>query len=489
MRRLAVLLLLFPSLAAAQQPGALPYPEELYRQAHDRMAVITPPLNKGYALGLLLQRSAGRRIDESAAWSEEAFQVSQQMPEGSRRLFVQQMAIAAMSRVDADRALDMLSREDPASPDLLTSFNIGQGIATAGVFSSLLAKHGADIKPKLLEIANEMGAKGVYPYLAVEQLMYRGTAEDFAEVFKSTVSAYVHSKPAVTNEFEFVSFLKRAAPRLPVAIAKPASSQIAARIEKFAASDAPCNSNLRLYTDKGMVVLNCAERIIYEALPSLEEMDSGVAAKLRANHSVFRQLDGAKVQSFMPMANAPVTKKAAESQAEFDASMMLTDVAKTDPDKAADLADTLGNDFNRLNTTVLVAKQMVRTEPEKARAKLYQVLNEASEVDSSGGKLGTLISNVVEVAARLGDQTLFETSLRAAFAMAHDFAAANKNVRPELRSLYASNCYKAWSVTRLGAVFAPQLTLDLIPTLGDDEGEAYLLMTFAEALQRPPVLR
>jgi len=164
--------------------------------------------------------------------------------------------------------------------------------------------------------------------------------------------------------------------------------------------------------------------------------------------------------------------------------MMLHYMAKEDTDKAAQLAATLNDEKDRLNTMARIATEAATKEPQKARALMYQVLNEAANIDDVSWKL-TVTSNIAHAAVRLGDAALAESAIRTVFALAHDFGKAMRDRSSEQRVIYASNGYRAMIATRLGASFAPQLTLSLIPTIDDDECEAYLLMAFAEAIMRP----
>jgi hypothetical protein len=109
------------------------------------------------------------------------------------------------------------------------------------------------------------------------------------------------------------------------------------------------------------------------------------------------------------------------------------------------------------------------------------VLSDADKINFSSEKRTTLMSNISWVAAGLGDRALLQDSMQRAFASARETISKTKGAPPERRILLASNAYGLRSLATLAARSAPQPMRELIPTLGDNEAEAYLLTYFAEA--------
>jgi hypothetical protein len=473
---LAIVLLSLCVHAQSASPGI----DDLFRQSHDRFLRVASAENRAYGLAALLGRARSLPPSELASWAAEAYEASVALKPSGRKSYIQQVAIPFLGRADPDAALAMLLRQDPLPADALDIFNDPFGASAAQVFSAMLARHGSDAIPQLNVALQQLAEKGIYPYLALTPLMSRATPTQRTKLFQAALTAYLHSAPGITNDFEFVAFLKRAAP-LPKDVSRPAAAQILSRVEQFAAADVKCVSTLRVYSDKGMTVLNCAERIMYEALPALEKMDPQTAARLKAAHPLLEQATSAPVRLTMPMKDSAQTPQGQKSQMLFDTSIMLENMAPQETATAVAMADELPDEFSRLNTVVLIARDSSAQEAQKTRATLNSVLNEANKLDNSTGKRTTLFSNVAAVAAKIGDEALLQSSIRSAFASAQDLIASLQNASHERKLREAFSGYRLNSVTHLGATAAPELTLELIPTVGDDEAEAYLLMNFADA--------
>ena len=471
------------SLCASAQ-SASPYPNDLFRQAHDFFARVPAPDDRAYGLAELLMHAPNMPANELSSWAGEAYQASLTLKPSSRKSFIQQLSIQTIAHTDADAALALLLQQGPLSPDSLAIFNPGISLGDPArvVFRAMLARHGGDAIPQLTQAVETVASKGAYPYLALSALMAQAAPEQKAKLFQAALAAYTQSNPTIGNDFQFAMFLKSVAFQVPKQVARPAAMQIVERMEQFAAAGVPCDSTLRLYSDNGMTVLNCSDRIMYEALPALERLNPEAAAKLKTSHPVLQQATSSPDRLTMPMKNAPATPEAEKSQMLFDTSIMLEKIATQEPVKAAEIAGELPDEFERLNTTVLVARELAAADPERAKVMLNGILNQVGAIDnSSSNKRITLSSNIASVAAKLGDRALLQESIQRAFAAARENIANNKKASTERRILLASNCYGLRLVPSFAATAAPQLLLEVIPTLGDDEAEAYLLMYFAEA--------
>jgi hypothetical protein len=455
-------------------------PVDFVRQSHQHVQRITPVDNKGAALAALVELGMTLPyVEELGSWADEALRVSQQMQPSPLQLHVQEIAIAAIAPRNPDRALELLRKLDPFPPDAVMELDYAYSAATGRVFSSLLNRRGPSAIPSLLKTAALLGQKGLYPYGALEVLMQRSTSADSLKIFNEAVAAYAQSKPSVANELGFLTFVQRVSPRIPGGLVVDAAVQVSARMQLFTPSNPHCDTTLRLRTTSGNFTLNCGERLIYQALPVLQQLDPVSAAQLKAKYAVFQQLAATTVESRRIVGAKPQFQ---EQEAPSDASPnRAPDEPPVDTPQAA--TSQMSEVRTRLLKKVWAAGDLSGSDLAEAMRQLQEVLRDTEGIDSAADRI-SVYNAVAEASAKLGDLALVHDLMKKAFALARDYAASLRNIPSDDRRWIAANGYKLMLMVRLGARVDPQFTADLIPTLGNDEGEAYLLMSFTDELIR-----
>lgn len=484
MRRLSALLLLVVlavSVYAQQPPAAPANPDDLLRRVH-ALSVNLPPINRGWLLGVMLEKAMALRqpLPELGQWAEELFVLSLQLPLDKKNQ-AQRTAINAMTRVDADRALAMLNQMEIAPSTMPRS------MTAAMVFSAMLRQHGDAVMPDLIKAVNRLAAGGSYPYLAVSALMPRSTPEQRDVLFLNAVQSYSQSAPEMGNDSEFVTFFKGMARLVSPATAKATAPPIAVRLLRFAESDPVCQYNARYYSDKGVAVLECGDAVVWGALPSLRLLDPARADGVVANRRTLQQemLTPERPGSPIRMAKPGMTITSEQSVEGFDQANVVLQTARKDIDAAIKLLPTVTDEIRRLNALSLIAKEALEKHPDRARQLMKEV---AAKLPSAGDdpiwKL-TILTNIARVAEKLHDNSLVEQWLREAFVVGPKYIAASKEVDAERRLVRAYNGYHLDLITRSGARITPQLTLQLVDGIADEEARGYLLLAYADALAHP----
>jgi hypothetical protein len=460
-------------------------PEALLNRAYE-LSLNLPLEDRVALLSPLASGAAMRHLRSAEPWTADLFAVSKRLPPGVQREVLQCDALKAMARLNPEHALQLLGDLDQQMPaDELNYFSPHRSEAVAAVFDAFLARHGNPAP--LLSAARHLGDSGHYPYSALVPLLSRAQGDDADSLFKEASTYYSGSSISIVNEFDFMLLLRSPFSRVRHNLARDAAVEMAARLKRVAENPPSVASEYRIYTDKGLTVLdNPGERLIWQALPTLRTIDESVAESLGASRPALNQptLAGAKVRT--EMAFAKTENEAQRSmQVRGDAEIWMSGEARTKPKQAAKLGSAVTDPFVRVSTTAELAASTAPQDPIRAKALLKEAFGGVDEIEAVGQRLAAF-GHVGRVAVRLSEKPVFEQCLKAAFELVPASIAAYQKAPAETRRLLASNGYRLTPLVRLGAYEAPQATVAKIDTVPDDATKAYLLIEVANNLGVPP---
>ena len=497
----AVFALLLNSALCAQLAG----PEGRASSAATKNADLSPAslLRRAYALGsnlpmedhnLLLQSlveaSARLNIEETVPWANELFAASIALPPGPRRDLWQSTAIRAVARRNPEHALGLVNQMDQSpSSSAQAVFTNRRNTAVRDTFQMLLQEQGNAAIPAMQSCAQRLGDAGQYPYSAVIPLMMRSSPNQAVAQFKEAFDYYVRSAPSPANEIDFAALLSYISRMLPKEEVLKAANEYANRLQHYAESDPQNDVELRISTDKGTAVLeNPGDRLIWESLPQLRQIDPELADRLSRDRPALNQpaLTGANPQS-TPYSKARPPEDS-ESMARWDTLQSLKATAVQNPMQSAQLATTVSDTFTRTSALADAASKLATQDPGQARALLEQAIANLKNMNDRQEQITTISDSISKAAERLGDPALLEQILRTGFELGRQEIASRQSASPRYRQKSAESGYGLLPLAELGARVSPTFTLEQINGLRNDAAQAFLLVEMARNVvqARPP---
>lgn len=458
--------------------------ERLLQRAYTLSRSLDAPQRAALIATLLECPSCNQTNHEK--WAGELFAASLELPPGISRERDQDTAIGSMAAWNPLRALRLLNQMDAPSAAALQVFFNRRGRNVQAVFYQVLRSEGEKSLPLLRQSLQKQGISGYYPYSAAIPLLQHSSSQGDRELlFQEAVNFYQRSPATPANELDFLDFLRGAQRQMPSEEIQVAAAIFANRLQAYAAENTRSDFVLSLNTSQGRVVLdNPGDRLIWEALPTLEQIDSSMAEQLTSRRSAVSAVQGATVYQQIPEqrlpANAPIEQSAV--RAEWDRAQRLIARAGTDPEKAAAEASRIADPYSKVNALAEIARIQASRDPAVAAELLREAAVASHELRLRDEQIRAT-SDMAKTAEQLHDADLVRTDLKSAFSMAHTCILGFTNQSSESKLLESSNGFGLLDLVAVGTRTMPHYTMELIGGLGDDATEAYLYIQMAKHIR------
>jgi hypothetical protein len=467
-------------------------------------------------------------------WVQELMQLTAGLPQGEMRQYAEQLALNALAEAKPAEALQMLSQLSPA---------IRSGDKNGTVEDDVRADAARTIFPKywksaqnpdldaVRSVANYLGETGQYPFAAAAVILKQIGTPETAEILFFDALRY-YGREQNNNIFvhiEFREFLESSYTSVPAAMARNGVELAVDRLLSEAAKPMPDDVVYvgRVYTGDGFLEIHSmAGNFLYELLPLVRKVEPELerrilekvpALTIRVPNDLgslpedYGEAAILKINPGDPEARA----KAVASATDGNRAAGARRLARTDPDAALRVADTILSPGLRSVTLLAIAQgKMKETDPERAAAIIREVgataekqtsidrqqdpaIGQTGKAKNDTAKLGGLLTLA---RAQAGDESAeLWSTLNQGLNLAEEMFDASIQAEPprvgysrridwEGPEYNAPGFSEANALIRIGMQKARANSLGWLAQEHDPRLKSYLLITAAEAItgqQRP----
>ena len=456
------------------------------------------PDERAAHLVFLTQVAADANPEMARRWAEEAFKLTSDLPMSWNRGVAQRNVLVQLARVDPARALQLLGSMDIPVPQVGGSLTEDlRASAAQAVFLAAWRKTGAKNLGVMQREAQHIGETGQYPYKAMANIISGLAPRDSARahsLFSEALAYYRRGSKFRSTNLEYLEFLREVRPYIQQSLVRSALEIFVAEVSKSPEPEKGENWVFQIETDKGVAALRSpAERLLFEVLPMIREIDAEWAQRIVDTRPQLRQASGtgARVQRVesalvkqLPDSHSDERTISQIEQHGLEMSRLrnIQAMASEKPDEALTLSWSLTDPALRTMALAQVATSLSDKSPERA-AKVFRTSEELlGGLESPSDKLRALTA-VAEAAAALGESESVRSALQQGFDLGEELFQEDVDQHPTKPAILSDAFKQLHKLTQLGIRVQSPGTLARLDSLRNEVLQGYLLISAAQALQ------
>jgi hypothetical protein len=448
---------------------------------------------RAFLLAKLAQASTKTMKEQSKAWADEVFQVSDGLPNDAQRSQNELIAMMAVSENDPDHGLELLARMEAPAPrsDGRPAPDMRAPAATM-LFQKVWQKRGAEGIDSLQAAARQLGESGNYPYMAMGPIirqLNRKDAEKAQSLTNEALSFFSRRARSDQSAQQMAMFLGMNRDLIPVPMLKDILSQLVS--DALDTKDKNSNTSVVISTGRGSATMSGASSLLlFQLLPMIRDIDPAWAKKLEAqndslraaanlNESATNQAGPQRVGMFMgasgsgplPMANMMEEMKSHE----------VDELVKENPNQAMKVASEIHDPVIRAVTDAHLAGEVNKSDPERAAQMLKSAREAMATAKEPADKLKILVG-LAQAQAAMKDSEGFAITLDQAYALGEELFRKSLDKSPDLPLLARPGFDSMTRVTITGVRLDSSITLAHIDGVRMPILQALLLVAAAQGL-------
>jgi hypothetical protein len=416
--------------------------QELMKQFITRAASTAKDLSnndRAFLLARLADASAKSDPARAKAWAEEAFQLADSMPQNMQRGQTVMQSVLAVSKIDIDRAMQMLTQVDPppanASPGIP---DLRDPISTM-VFQAQWKKSGVNGLDAIQSTAHQLGDSGFYPYMAITPIIRQAASKDKerAAVLAQDALNFLNTRRTSTIETQHVAgFIRNAAEFMPAAVIKETIEKLVK--DAGQTKEEGLQIHAEIADDKGnRAEFGARGLMLMQLLPVVRRINPEWAEKLIKENAELQQL---AVQAENNPAEMRVTARIGgpgeddnngpprDMREEMNA-MEVDQLAARDPQQALKLSNEINDPVLRAASHAKIAGELNRTDPQEAAALLKSAREAMAQATTPRDKL-MIIAGLAQAQAAMKDVDGLTDTLKRGMAMGEEMFRKGVDQRP-----------------------------------------------------------
>jgi hypothetical protein len=453
-----------------------------------------PPEERVWLLTDLIMPSAKWHPALTRPWTEEVFRMAGQLSPGYDRVVTQKNAATAMSWIDVQRALQMLNQcEAPSATDSDTEDV--RDVAAVTIFKRYWDTTAFQGLPRIQRTAEHLGDTGEYPYGAMVSIILEANVlhpEKALPLVGEALGYFERGSPFVTASEEFVDFLKRMKPLMPLAVRRQALEAIVKDLTASPGGNENQQWRTRVYTSQGVADFHSRNaELLFEILPMIREVDPDWAQRLVEQNHDLAQADAGRgkvitAEGGVVIKNPDNPPSAAELSAKEQALLELgridqiQAIALKDPNQALTLATSI-SDPGLHAMGMAYAAAGFGNKPDQALEMLKQSQQSLASMKKNGEKLETYEA-IAESAVSLHDLALARESVEKGLDLGEQAYEETRKEHPEWHSYEFEGMDAMQKLVEIGMKMDPPHIVGRIETIRDHALQGYMLVSAARAL-------
>ncbi|HZS55020.1 MAG TPA: hypothetical protein VFA65_11495 [Bryobacteraceae bacterium] len=457
----------------------------LLQQSHELDQQLALPLHLnllGRQLSIISRLPGDQNVETARQWANELFTVAAQAKQPARS-YSQGSALTVLARLDPQHALELLHTAQleevgPPSPKMQLARE---------VFNSLVSSDGIGVLPLLQQEAEQMGARGQYPYAALADAANYAVAKDWRDnrqhaidimrsVFEQAFARYQQSAPDYSNDYEFGAMLRIVAGALPLELIQPALRQFVQNVLADSPTKYSYQSRVVTKTGEELRTNDAVDAMIMlygrliNSVPELAQELENTRPELQSLFECLKknECNGAS------FGRTSQTQKARVPDPEQETREAASLLSHTNPDVAISKVENLPNDEKGAATALDVARNIAARRPQQASELMEKAQNTAA-IDDNRKQLN-IVSAQVSLAAARNQQEQLQQLLQRGFELARPLVAQSTDLGPPFITGLPS-------MVQIGMQNYPEMTAEFLKNLAPVRMKAELLIAAAGALQ------
>jgi hypothetical protein len=462
----------------------------LLQQSHDLDNLLPPSVRVG-----LLTRQAEMvsrlNADLGREWAIELF-ASTLQAKGSRRTYVQSIALRILIQLDPDRALELLHQLSTEDPEAKSATWPPKTVLAQQVFGILATRDGETALPVLEQEAGRLGLQGQYPYAALGYAAlyvsnkYWGNDNPRAirileSVFRPAFARYSQAPRTYFDDYEFGEMLQVLAGGLPFDSVQPALRMLIKNLLATDTSKYQFTAEVISAGGQKAVAHNAIDATVL-LLASLINRDPDLTKELESSRPELQKgLDFLKEGQHGSMTfGSGLPPEQGQTASEDEMYQDAIRLSLSNPAAAISTAEQLSGD-KRANALLQVARSVSRYDPVRAAALIAEVQQGNGPIDEETSL--DIISAQAFVAAAQNNQSALHDSVREGFASSNRMLLEQQGAGRNYLSIPALS-----PLVHIGMEHDPDFTIPFVEGLPASRLKAELLIVAASALStsRPP---
>jgi hypothetical protein len=446
--------------------------------------------DRAFLLARLADASVKSSPDQASAWAEEAFQAADSMPPNMQRNQTIMQAITAVSKINVDRALQMIMEIDPPRPSANGQMPPDtRAMVALMVFQQQWKKNGVAGLDAIQSTARQLGETGHYPYMALTPVIRQAANKDrerAAALAQDALSFLSSRRVTEMENHHIANFIGSAAEFLPASVIKETIEKLVKESKEI--KDEGLQMRAQIADDKGnRADLSSTSMMLMQLMPVIRRIDPEWAQKLEKDNAELQQLAVRQSESGMRQVNvvarigADAEDGPARDVREEMTSMQVDGLAARDPQRALTLSNDLKDPALRAASHAKIAGELSRTDPEQAAKLLKEARAALAEATTPQDRL-MIIAGLAQAQAAMKDTEGFNDTVNRGLAMAEEMFRKGVDRRPTA-PVFTQPGYELMG--RLVAVAAkadPQLAVAKIEGIRSPVLQSMMLVNAARAI-------
>lgn len=414
--------------------------KELLQRAYSNTKDLSES-DRAAILARLSSSSARVMPDQSKAWADEVFQITQGLTNDNFRGQYEMTALLATAETDPDHALQLLLRMSPPPtnqdgnpvPDL-------RGPAASGLFQRYFQKKGEAGLPALQATARQLGEDGHYPFMAMGPIIRQMNQKDpdKAQALVNEALVYFPRLQQNDNSGQQIAMFLRMNQAM---ISKPVMKDILTQlVDKALATKKDSDNGLTttISTNGNTATLKgMSNLMMFQLMPLINEVDPEWAKKLENDNEQLRNAVIAqqnspngnnRVQIGMVMGNGPLNQRG--NPMDPMKAMEVDELAQKDPMRALKASDEISDPVLRTATSVAIAGEINNSDPAQA-AKLVKNAKDAIAATPEPADKLRILTGLAQAQSTMKDKDGLNTTMDQAFAMGEDLYRKSIDKNPD----------------------------------------------------------
>jgi hypothetical protein len=459
--------------------------EESYRLESD-----ADPKDRTYLLAVLGGIAGNIDPARCREWSEDLYRVAFRLPLNWDRIAYEKTALVNLSRVDAERALELMRSLDVPVPmqDGSMPEDVRADAATTVFAEAWKHGHSKERLMALTETADWLTANGQYPYEGMAPVLRDVFKTDELQgdlLFRRAVSYYRTGSRSMREDSDYISMLDQLWAVLPARLKRLALDGGVERLAHGTSKMPKTTVSVSLsVAPTGTALFGSRERgLLYRLMPKVKEVDPGWAKELAEEFPELKQ-DGARegaVSSYAQVDGSEVASSAmaakAQEMATYNAAMT---VASTDPTAATRMVSGLPA-VNRIAVTMRTASGYIASDPATAR-RIFADAETQMETMTSGEDMLKLLSVRASASVGLDGNAVAKDAVAKAYDLGEELIDEQLMTRPGVAVHLINSFYDLEVVNSVGIAVARDASIARIRQMQTPVLEALLLAEAAAQL-------
>jgi hypothetical protein len=402
-------------------------------------------------LARLASSSARVMPDQSKAWADEVFQITQGLNNDTFRGQYEMTAMMAGADNDPDHALQLLLQMSP--PVLNQEGKPGLDLrsqAAAGVFQKYYQKKGEAGLPMLQSTARQLGEQGLYPFMAMGSIIRNLGKNDPDKAQALVTEALVYFPRLQQSDMsgqQVAMFLRMNQAMISKPVMKDVLTQMVNKV--MATKETDNSMTTTISTNGNTATLKGASTLMmFQLMPLINDVDPEWAKKLENENEQLRNAVIAQQNSpsgtntvrmgvFMSGGGPPRGNPIDPMKA-----MEVDELAQKDPMGAIKMSDEISDPVLRTATSVAIAGEINNTDPAQAARLVKNAKDAIAATPEQADKL-RILTGLAQAQSSMKDKDGLNSTMDQAFAMGEDLYRksidknpdAGVNTRPGIDSL------------------------------------------------------